>query len=39
MYKSKDYTINQITDATGVSKTTLYRYLNNPKFKGWEIDG
>ena len=39
MYKSKDYTINQITDATGVSKTTLYRYLNNPKFKGWKIDG
>ena len=39
MYKSKDYTINQITDATGVSKTTLYRYLNNPKFHGWKIDG
>lgn len=39
MYKSKDYTINQITDATGVSKTTLYRYLNNPKFQGLRIDG
>lgn len=39
MYKSKDYTINQITDATGVSKTTLYRYLNNSKFHGWKIDG
>ncbi len=38
MYKSKDYTINQITDATGISKTTLYRYLNNPKFQGWKID-
>lgn len=29
MYKSKDYTINQITEATGVSKTSLYRYLND----------
>lgn len=29
MYRSKDYTINQITEATGVSKTSLYRYLNN----------
>ncbi|MGZ2541642.1 putative DNA-binding protein YlxM (UPF0122 family) [Staphylococcus saprophyticus] len=28
MYRSKDYTINQITEATGVSKTSLYRYLN-----------
>lgn len=27
MYKSKDYSIKEITDATGVSKTTLYRYL------------
>ena len=39
MYKSKDYTINQITDATGISKTTLYRYLNNPKFQGWKRNG
>ena len=39
MYKSKDYTINQITDATGVSKTTLYRYLNNPNLHGCKIDG
>lgn len=39
MYKSKDYTINQITDATWISKTTLYRYLNNPKFQGWKING
>lgn len=28
MYKSKDYTINQITEATGISKTSLYRYLD-----------
>lgn len=28
MYKSKDYTISEITEATGVSKTTLYRYLD-----------
>lgn len=27
MYKSKEYSIKEITDATGVSKTTLYRYL------------
>ena len=39
MYKSKDYTINQITDATGISKTTLYRYLNNSKFQGWKRNG
>ncbi|MDX5747222.1 helix-turn-helix domain-containing protein, partial [Bacillus cereus group sp. BfR-BA-02570] len=25
---SKDYTIKQITVATGISKTTLYRYLD-----------
>ncbi|MBG9774463.1 helix-turn-helix domain-containing protein [Brevibacillus laterosporus] len=28
MYKSKDYTIKEITEATGISKTTLYRYLD-----------
>lgn len=27
MYKSKDFTIKEITKATGISKTTLYRYL------------
>lgn len=27
MYKSKEYSIREITDATGVSKTTLYRYI------------
>jgi DNA invertase Pin-like site-specific DNA recombinase len=27
MYKSKDYTIKEITEMTGLSKTTLYRYL------------
>jgi AcrR family transcriptional regulator len=29
MYWSKNYTIAQITEATGISKTTLYRYLDN----------
>lgn len=29
MYDSKDYSIEQIVDATGMSKTTLYRYINN----------
>ncbi len=28
MYKSKDHTIREITEATSLSKTTLYRYLN-----------
>ncbi|MDQ0859604.1 DNA invertase Pin-like site-specific DNA recombinase [Bacillus sp. V2I10] len=28
MYKSKDYTIKEITAATGISKTSLYRYLD-----------
>ncbi|WP_338463480.1 recombinase family protein [Brevibacillus borstelensis] len=28
MYASKRYTIEQITEATGLSKTTLYRYIN-----------
>ena len=28
MYKSMDYTIKEITEATGISKTTLYRYLS-----------
>lgn len=27
MYMSKEYTIKQITEATGISKTSLYRYL------------
>ena len=27
MYKSKEYSIKEITEATGVSKTTLYRYI------------
>lgn len=29
MYKSMEYSISEITKATGVSKTTLYRYINN----------
>ncbi|NGQ95487.1 recombinase family protein [Brevibacillus sp. SYP-B805] len=28
MYASKRYTIEQITEATGLGKTTLYRYIN-----------
>jgi DNA invertase Pin-like site-specific DNA recombinase len=27
LYDSKKYTVPQITDRTGVSKTTLYKYL------------
>jgi DNA invertase Pin-like site-specific DNA recombinase len=29
MYNSKEYTIKEITQATGISKATLYRYLKN----------
>lgn len=29
MYESKDYPISQIIDTVGISKTTLYKYLNN----------
>jgi predicted DNA-binding transcriptional regulator AlpA len=28
MYSSKEYSIKEITEATGLGKTTLYRYLN-----------
>ena len=28
MYNSKEYSVAEITEATGVSKTTLYRYIN-----------
>lgn len=28
MYQSKEYSIKQITEATSLSKTTLYRYIN-----------
>lgn len=31
MYTSKIYSISEITKATAVSKTTLYRYINNNK--------
>lgn len=31
MYQSKEYTIKQITEATGLGKTTLYRYLEKNK--------
>lgn len=34
MYESKDYPISQIIDTVGISKTTLYKYLNNQN-KGW----
>lgn len=29
MYESKDYTLPEIEKATGVSKSTLYRYINS----------
>jgi DNA invertase Pin-like site-specific DNA recombinase len=32
MYNSKDYTISQIVQATGVSQSTLYRKLNTVQF-------
>lgn len=28
MYDSKEYSIKEISEATGIGKTTLYRYLN-----------
>jgi DNA invertase Pin-like site-specific DNA recombinase len=31
MYNSKNYSITEIRKATGVSKTTLYRYINSNK--------
>jgi DNA invertase Pin-like site-specific DNA recombinase len=31
MYKSKQYTISQIMEATGLGKTTLYRYIKSEK--------
>lgn len=31
MYNSKQYTIPEIAKATGVSKTSLYRYIGNMK--------
>lgn len=33
MYKSKLHSIKEITEATGVSKTTLYRYIKESKTK------
>ena len=29
MYNSRNYSISEITKATNISKTTLYRYINN----------
>lgn len=29
MYQSKNYTLAEITEETGISKSTLYRYLEN----------
>lgn len=29
MYESKNYSISEITKATNISKSTLYRYINN----------
>ena len=31
MYDSKEYSIKEISEATGIGKTTLYRYLNERK--------
>lgn len=31
MYDSKNYSISEVVKATGVSKTSLYRYMNNKK--------
>ena len=31
MYDSGDYTVPQITDATGIGKTTLYKYIKERK--------
>lgn len=31
MYDSRDYTCSEIAKATGISRTTLYRYINNRK--------
>ena len=31
LYNSKDYTLKEIKEMTGVSKTSLYRYLNSIK--------
>lgn len=28
LYESKEYTISEITELTGISKSTLYRYIN-----------
>jgi DNA invertase Pin-like site-specific DNA recombinase len=28
MYDSKQYSLTEITEATGISKMTLYRYMN-----------
>lgn len=33
MYTSKEYSLNEIIEATGISKTTLYRYINLDKKK------
>lgn len=33
MYESKDFTLEEIRRATGMSKTTIYRYINDGKEK------
>ena len=33
MYDSKEYTLQQIKEETGISKSTLYRYLDQFKQK------
>lgn len=37
MYQSNDYPISQILDTVGISKTTLYKYLNNSKLETKKI--
>lgn len=33
LYDSKDYTVKEITDMTGLGRTTLYRYIDQRKAK------
>lgn len=37
MYESKDYSLSQIKEATGIGATTLYRYLGTKEKSGKEV--
>lgn len=37
MYESKDYSLSQIKEATGIGATTLYRYLEKKEPSGQEV--